>query len=78
MSMFDVQMGCQDKVPVSETLQDMVNEQGAFGVEGKIRDSEVKKRGEFKLSKILLLGVAFVALVIIICLLWNFWLNSKM
>ena len=78
MSMMDVQMGCQDKVPVSETLQDMVNEQAAFGVEGKIRDSEVKKGGEFKLSKILLLGVAFVALVIIICLLWNVWLGSFM
>ena len=78
MSMMDVQVGCQDKVPVSETLQDMANEQAAFGVKGKIKDSEVAKSGEFKLSKVLLLGVAFVALVIIICLLWNFWLNSKM
>ena len=34
MSMMDVQVGWQDKVPVSETLQDMANEQAAFGVKG--------------------------------------------
>lgn len=78
MSMMDVQLNCQDKVPVSETLQEMANEQAAFGVKGKINDSEASKGGEFKLSKVLLIGVAFIALVIIICLLWNLWLNSKM
>ena len=78
MSMMDVQLNCQDKVPVSETLQEMANEQAAFGVKGKIKDSEDAKGGEFKLSKVLLIGVALIALVIIICLLWNFWLNSTM
>ena len=78
MSMMDVQLSCQDKVSVSETLLEMGNEQAAFGVKGKIRDSEVAKGGEFKFSKILLIGVAVVALVIIICLLWNAWLGSSM
>ena len=77
MSMHDVQMGCQDKFPVSETLQEMVNEQAACGVQGQIKESEVAKSGDFKLAKVLLLSVVLVALVVSICLLWNFWLYSK-
>ena len=68
MSMMDVQMGCQDKVPVSETLQDMINEQAAVGLSGKIKDSEETKRGDAKFLKALLIGILPVVLVIILCL----------
>lgn len=67
MSMMDVQVGCQDKAPVSETLQDMVNEQAAFGVEGKIKDSTSANGGEMKISKALLMGILPIVLAIVAC-----------
>ena len=67
MSMMDVQVGCQDKVPVSETLQDMANEQAAFGTNGKIKDANATTGGDTKLSKALLIGILPIVLAIVTC-----------
>ena len=67
MSMMDVQVGCQDKVPVSETLQDMANEQAAFGTNGKIKDANATTGGDAKISKALLIGILPIVLAIVAC-----------
>ena len=67
MSMMDVQVGCQDKVPVSETLQDMANEQAAFGTNGKIKDANATTGGDTKISKALLIGILPIVLAIVAC-----------
>ena len=67
MSMMDVQVGCQDKVPVSETLQDMANEQAAFGTNGKIKDANATTGGDTKISKALLIGILPIVLAIVTC-----------
>ena len=67
MSMMDVQVGCQDKVPVSETLQDMANEQAAFGTNGKIKDANATNGGDAKISKALLIGILPIVLAIVAC-----------
>lgn len=68
MSMLDVQLNCQDKVSVSETLQDMANEQAAFGTNGNIKDSKTASGGNVKISKALLIGVLPLILAAIACL----------
>ena len=72
MSMMDVQVNCQDKVSVSETLQDMANEQAAFGTNGKIKDSNATSGGNVKISKALLIGVLPIILAVIVSLYFIF------
>ena len=72
MSMMDVQLNCQDKVSVSETLQDMANEQAAFGTNGKIKDSNATSGGNVKISKALLIGVLPIILAVIVSLYFIF------
>lgn len=67
MSMMDVQLNCQDKVSVSETLQDMANEQAAFGTNGKIKDEKATSGGEAKISKAFLIGILPIVLAIVAC-----------
>ena len=67
MSMMDVQLNCQDKVSISETLQDMANEQAAFGTNGKIKDANVTTGGDAKISKALLIGILPIVLAIVAC-----------
>lgn len=72
MSMMDVQLNCQDKVPVSESLQNMVNEQAAFGVKAKIDDSKTVNEGNAKISKALLIGVIPLILAVVLSLYFIF------
>ena len=67
MSMMDVQLNCQDKVSISETLQDMANEQAAFGTNGKIKDANATTGGDTKISKALLIGILPIVLAIVAC-----------
>ena len=67
MSMMDVQLNCQDKVSISETLQDMANEQAAFGTNGKIKDASATTGGDAKISKALLIGILPIVLAIVAC-----------
>ena len=67
MSMMDVQLNCQDKVSISETLQDMANEQAAFGTDGKIKDTKVTSGGDAKISKALIIGILPIVLAIVAC-----------
>ena len=68
MSMMDVQLNCQDKVSISETLQDMANEQAAFGTDGKIKDTKVTSGGDAKISKALIIGILPIVLAVIACI----------
>ena len=67
MSMMDVQLNCQDKVSISETLQDMANEQAAFGTNGKIKDTKETNGGDAKMSKAFLIGILPIVLAIVAC-----------
>ena len=68
MSMMDVQLNCQDKVSISETLQDMANEQAAFGTNGKIKDTKATSGGDVKISKALIIGILPIVLAVIACI----------
>lgn len=67
MSMMDVQLNCQDKVSVSESLQDMANEQAAFGTNGKIKDAKTTSGGDAKITRALLIGIVPIVLAIVAC-----------
>ena len=67
MSMMDVQLNCQDKVSISETLQDMANEQAACGTDGKIKDAKATSGGDVKISKAFLIGILPIVLAIVAC-----------
>ena len=67
MSMMDIQLNCQDKVSVSESLQDMASEQAAFGTNGKIKDTKETSGGNGKISKALIISILPIVLAIIAC-----------
>ena len=75
MSMMDVQLNCQDKVSISETLQDMANEQAAFRTNGKIKEAETTSEGNAKISTAFIIGVLPIVLAIVACV--YFWVQQS-